>query len=277
MIKITTDSCSDLSQNLIDAHHLDVIPLHVLVNGKDHHDNELTLNQLFTSVEATGDLPITAAPSVKEFIRFFDVPEDLVYIGLSAQLSATFQNACLAAEQLQKENLFLIDAQNLSTGIGLLVLKADDLRQDGLTAPDIAEEIKATRARVKTSFVIDTMDYLYKGGRCSGLAAFVGSMLQIRPIISVRPDGTLGVRHKVRGSRKKALDTLLSDFKTSLPGVDLTRVFVTHTGCDQDAAYLSQELTSLAAIEHVHITLAGATIASHCGPNTIGILYIESK
>ncbi len=274
MIHIATDSCADLSQPLIDAHDLHVIPLHVMVKGNDYHDNDLTLQDLFTSVEDTGDLPKTAAPSVQEFITFFNEADDVIYIGLSSKLSATFHNANLAAEQLKKSNLHLVDALNLSTGIGLLALKANDLRIAGKSTPEIVAEITALRPQVKTAFVIDTMDYLYKGGRCSGLAAFVGSVLKIRPIISVRPEGTLGVKHKVRGSRKKALDTLLADFKADLPQVDLTRVFVTHTGCHDDADYLAQSLKGLAPIEEVHITLAGATIASHCGPDTIGILYI---
>ena len=123
--------------------------------------------------------------------------------------------------------------------------------------------------------MIDTMDFLYKGGRCTSLQAFVGSMLKIRPVIHVLPDGKLGILDKVRGTRKKALDALLDRFKSDLPEIDLTRVFVTHTGCDADADYLVDTLKQLAAVENVHITLAGATIASHCGPDTIGILYLK--
>ncbi len=275
MLNIITDSCADLSQPLIDAHQLCVIPLHVLVDGQDHHDNDLTLAQLFSSVEKTGELPKTAAPSVKEFLSVFDSPDPVVYIGLSSQLSATMSNAHLAANQLGKEDLYLVDSLNLSTGIGLLALKAADLRDEGLNAQAIVHEIEDTRPKVRTAFVIDTMDYLYKGGRCSGLQAVVGSMLKIRPVIHVREDGALGVLDKVRGSRKKALDRLLDGFRKDLPAIDLRRVFVTHTGCEQDAEYLVEGLKGLAEIENIHITLAGATIASHCGPNTIGILYIK--
>lgn len=275
MLNITTDSCADLSQPLIDAHHLRVIPLHVLVRGQDHHDNDLTLAQLFSSVNQTGELPKTAAPSVQEFTAFFDSLDPVVYIGLSSELSATMANAHLAANQLGKEDLYLVDSLNLSTGIGLLALKAADLRDEGLNAQAIVHEIEDTRPKVRTAFVIDTMDYLYKGGRCSGLQAVVGSMLKIRPVIHVREDGALGVLDKVRGSRKKALDRLLDGFRKDLPAIDLRRVFVTHTGCEQDAEYLVEGLKGLAEIENIHITLAGATIASHCGPNTIGILYIK--
>lgn len=276
MLNILIDSCADLSQHLINARGLRAIPLHVLVHGKDHHDNELSLNELFSSVIETGDLPKTAAPSVKEFIDFFDIQGPQVYVGLSSQLSATMANAQMASDQLGKSDLHLVDSHNLSTGISLLALKATDLRDQGKSAEEIVTTIKALRPKVKTAFVIDTMDYLYKGGRCTGLQAFVGSMLQIRPVIHVRQDGTLGVLDKVRGSRKKALDRLLQGFADDLPEIDLTRVFVTHTGCDDDAAYLVEELQKLANLKAIHVTLAGATIASHCGLETIGVLYLKN-
>ncbi len=275
MIYIKTDSCADLGQPLLDAHQISSIPLHVLVNGEDHFDDDLTLEFLFSSVDQTGELPKTAAPSVQEFIDFFSVPDPIVYIGLSSQLSATMDNAVLAKEQMGQEELHLIDSLNLSTGIGLLTLKAADLRDAGLSADEITPEILAARDKVRTAFVIDTMDYLYKGGRCTALQAIFGSMLKIRPIIHVRQDGTLGVLDKVRGSRKKALEHLLNGFKNDLPDVDLTRVFVTHSGCPEDAEYLAEKLKSLADIQEVLITIAGSTIGSHCGPNTIGILYLQ--
>lgn len=269
MIYLTTDSCADLGQPLLDAHGISSIPLHVLVNGEDHFDDDLTLNFLFSSVDQTGELPKTAAPSVQEFIDFFSVSEPIVYIGLSSQLSATMANAKLALEQLGRDDIHLIDSLNLSTGIGLLVLKAADLRDAGLDAEKISTAIEAARAKVRTAFVIDTMDYL------TALQAIFGSMLKIRPMINVRPDGTLGVLDKVRGSRKKALDRLLSGFKDDLPDVDLTRVFVTHSGCQEDADYLSGKLREMAEIKDVLITVAGSTIGSHCGPNAIGILYLK--
>ena len=274
MLNILTDSCADLGQPLLDAYGVNFIPLHVLVNGVDHLDSQYPITELFKSVSETGELPKTAAPSVKELQSFFDRKEDILYIGLSSQLSATMSNAQLAKDLMSKADLHLIDSLNLSTGIGLLVLKAVDLMNEGTSTEEIIAEIEATRPKVRTAFVIDTMDYLYKGGRCTALQAIFGSMLQIRPVIHVREDGSLGVLDKVRGSRKKALDRLLKRFETDLPNVDLTRVFVTHSGCIEDAKYLAGELNNMAEIEDVHITTAGATIASHCGPNTIGILYI---
>jgi DegV family protein with EDD domain len=274
MINILTDSCADLSQPLLEAHAIRMIPLHVLVSDKDFYDNQISLEELYQSVNETSELPKTAAPSVQEFMEFFDLEGPSIYIGLSSKLSATMQNATLAAQQIKKPDLFLLDSLNLSTGIGLLALKAADLRDAGKSLNDILQEIDTTRSKVKTSFVIDTMEYLHKGGRCTGLQAFVGSLLKIRPIIHVQADGTLAVLDKVRGSRKKALDVLLSKFEADLPNMDLTRIFVTHSGCVEDAAYLAKEIKNLRIVADVNITMAGATIASHCGPDTIGILYI---
>lgn len=275
MLNISTDSCADLSQELIDAHGLRVISLHVLANGKDYLDTDLSLEQLFSSVYQTGELPKTAAPSVNEFIDFFKEEDPNIYIGLSSQLSATMQDATLALAQLDRSDISLIDSLNLSTGIGLLALKAADMRDEGKEAAEIVQEINNLRQKVCTAFVIDTMDFLYKGGRCSGLQAFVGSMLKIRPIIHVMPDGKLGVHDKIRGSRKKALDALIYRFESDLPDIDLTRVFVTHTGCEEDANYLVTQLKSISPAVNILKTLAGATIASHCGPNTIGVLYLK--
>ncbi len=271
---ILTDSCADLSQDLISSYNLRVIPLHVLINNNDYLDGELSIQNLFDNVTKTGQLPKTAAPSILEFENFFDVNDELLYIGLSSKLSATLHNATLALEQLDNSSIHLVDSLNLSTGIGLLAIRAAELLDQGVSVIDVAQKIIALRSKVRTAFVIDTMEYLHKGGRCTGMQAIVGTMLKIRPIIHVQSDGTLAVLDKVRGSRKKALNVLLDKFKADLPTIDLTRVFVTHSGCVDDAEYLVRELNQIADIKNIHTTVAGATIASHCGPNTIGILYL---
>lgn len=276
MVIICTDSCADLSAELLRERNIKVIPLQVLVDGKNIKDGELTLEELFASVVRTGQLPKTSAPSIADFTEFFSGRDEIVFIGISEKLSATLQSARLAAQDQNDRKIYIVDSKNLSTGIGLQVLKAADLRDKGMVAEQIIRELNTFTDRVRSSFVIDTMEYLYKGGRCSGLQALVGSLLQIRPIISVQSDGTLGVKHKIRGTRMKALNTMLADFKADLPGVDMQRVFVTHTNCPEDVDYLVEELKQLAPIENVLITTAGATIASHCGPRTIGILYLKA-
>lgn len=137
---------------------------------------------------------------------------------------------------------------------------------------EIEAILNEAKIKIITSFVIDTLDYIYMGGRCTVVQHVVGSLLKIRPIIEVFHDGTLGIKEKVNGSRKKALDTLLVSFKNKLPNIDLHRVFITHTFCEEDANYLKEELLKLAPIEEICLSTANATIASHCGPNTIGIL-----
>ncbi len=275
MIDITTDSCSDLSPEIITQRNIRVLPLQVFINNQNFRDGDVSPQQLFKMVEESGNLPKTAAPSIAEFAEFFKTPGETIYIGISSKLSATLPNSILALDLLDSnKKVYIVDSLNLSTGIGLLVLKAADLRDAGWSAPQIWEEIQRWVPKVRTSFIIDTMEYLYKGGRCTALQAIVGSVLKIRPIIEVRSDGTLGVKEKIRGSRLKGLNTMLEDFKSHLPNVDPARAFVTHTGCDDDAAYLAEEIRKTGAVQEVIITTAGATISSHCGPNTIGILYM---
>lgn len=274
MISILTDSCCDLSQELIDRYNVKVIPLHVSLGEKSYRDGvEITRDQLFDYVKQTGQLPKTSAISLAEAKEFFSGFEEMIFIGIGSQLSATMQSAILAKGELPKKQIYPVDSQNLSSGIGLLVLKAAEMAKAGVPTENIVMEIEQTVPKVRTAFVIDTLEYLYKGGRCSAVTNLIGSVLHIRPVIAVR-DGTLGVKDKIGGSRKKALDSLLVDFKKNLPIIDLHRVFITSTGCDEDAEYLKKELQAIATIEEIDVTYAGATISSHCGPNTIGILYL---
>jgi len=277
MITILTDSCADLNQALISRFAIHTISLTVFINEKIYHDGiDLSLPELYRQVEISGELPKTSAPSVAEFLTFFQsFPGDLIYTGISSQLSVTYQNAFLAAENLPERNIHVIDSKNLSTGIGLLVLKAADLRDQGLPADEIVKGIQALLPKVHTSFMVDTLEYLYKGGRCSAVENIVGSLLKIRPVLEVKTDGSLGIKEKTRGTRKKALGYLLDGFKAHLPNVDLQRVFVTHSGCDEDGEFLASELRNIAPIQEIYITTAGCTISSHCGPGTIGILYLE--
>ena len=274
MLEIITDSCSDLTSELIQRRNIKVIPLHVLVGGMDTRDGEMPTQSLFDSVNATGKLPQTSAPAVSEFIDYFSGGNEILFIGISEKLSGTLKNANLAAQELPKADIHIIDSKNLSTGIGLLVLKAADMRDLGLDSNQIITQLTRMAPKVRTSFVIDTMEYLYRGGRCSGLQALAGSILKIRPIISVQVDGTLAVKHKSRGSRMQAMNMMLEDLKADLHGVDSKRIFVTHSNCPKDADFLVDEISQLAAFDNILVTTAGATIASHCGPDTIGILYL---
>ncbi len=275
MTRIVTDSCCDLSQELINHFQIDVVPLGVFINDVTYRDGiDIHTPELFQEVENSGVLPKTSAPSIATFAEHFQGPEDKIYIGISSKLSASNQNAILAKDLLKKENLYIIDSLNLSTGIGLLVLAAAEMAESGINAADIVNKLSLIVSKVHTSFVIDTLNYLHKGGRCSGTELLIGSLLKIRPVIEVRSDGTLGVQKKISGSRKKALNSMVEDFKADLANIDNHRIFVTHTLCNDDAIFLKDELSKLGQFNEICITVAGSTIASHCGPNTIGILYL---
>lgn len=276
MVELFTDSCCDLNAEQIAEYRLHVIPLYVHFNDQTYLDGvTITPPQLFELVKQTGVLPKTSAPSMPTFAAQFAQADEAVYVGISSMLSASIQNAVLAKTELDRSNIYVVDSLTLSSAIGLLTLKAAQLRDEGRSASEIVAGVTAWVPKTNCSFVIDTLDYLYMGGRCSSMSHLIGSVLKIRPIIEVNKNGTLGVKTKVGGSRKKALKTLLDDFKSNVSNIDMQRVFITHTYCDDDANELKAELLKIAPIEEVCISYAGATIASHCGPNTIGILYFD--
>ncbi len=273
---IFTDSTSDLSTALVERHQLRVIPLAVHLNGDSYRDGvDLSPDQLFALIEARGVLPTTSAPAIGDFVTAFsENGKDGVFIGISSRLSATLNNARLATEALPEKHVRLVDSLTLSSAIGLLALKAADMRDAGADAAEIQTAVEALRPKVRMSFALETMKYLHMGGRCTGLQSLMASVLKIRPIIAGMPDGTLGLKAKVRGNRARVLEALLQDFEQALPDVDLQRVFVTHAAAADDAAYLAEKLAALAPIQEIHITTAGAVISSHCGPGTVGILYL---
>ncbi len=276
MIKIVTDSTSDLGEQLTSKYNIQVIPLLVNINNSTYKDGvDISPSEIFSLVNKTGELPKTAPPSVVDYTSVFDCPDDVFFIGISSKLSASMANAKIAADNLKKQNIRIVDSLNLSTGIGLLILHAADMRDEGKSIDEIETTIKQLVPKVHTSFVIDTLTYLHMGGRCTAVQALVGSLLKLRPVIEVRADGTLGVKDKVGGSRKKALTSMLESYKKDLPLIDLRRVFVTHSGCDDDAQFLAHEIKKISNPQEVLITTAGAVVSSHCGPDTIGILYLK--
>jgi len=275
LVKIIADSTSDLTPELIQQFDLEIIPLSVFINGKDYLDGlEITSSKLFELVEITNEFPKTSAPSIELYRSVFSRYSDLVYIGISSKLSASMQSSLIALEATDQDHKITIDSKNLSTGIGLLVLKAAEMSRNGKTVSEISNQISDLIPKVHTSFVIDTLDYLRKGGRCSAMEHLAASLLRIRPVIEVRKDGTLGVREKLGGSRKKALLSLVDEMLSHGQELDPQRVFITHCACVEDAQFLKTEIETLNLFGEILITEAGTTIASHCGPKTIGILYM---
>jgi DegV family protein with EDD domain len=275
MLTIVTDSTSDLGAELLKRYQIQIIPLYVQHLGKTFRDGiDIDNPMLFGMVERTHDLPKTSAASIGDFMQVFTETSECVCLTISSALSATYQNAVIAQEQISRNGIRVVDSLNLSSGIGLMALRAAEMRDRGCTVDEIDRTITALRSKVHTSFVLETLEYVYMGGRCSAIQNFASSLLKIRPVLEVCPDGTLGVKDKIRGSRKKALDSMLKDLRQNLPILDRQRIFVTHTDCPEDAEYLRGEIQKLANPGEIHITVAGSVISSHCGPKTIGILYL---
>lgn len=277
-VKIFTDSTSDLTAQIINDADISIVPLYVNFEDKTYMDGvNISTSELYERVEEYGKLPKTSAASPDDFYRafkpFIDKGDDIVFIGISSKLSSQIQNAHIAAGEFPEGRVHVIDSLNLSSGIGLLVLKAADYAKQGFSAVEIAEKIKEIVPKIKTAFVIDTLEYLYKGGRCSGMENLVGSMLKLRPIVSVA-DGKMVPTQKVMGRRERALNAMLNTVLKQKDSIDSDRVMVTHS-MSKDADYLKEELQKNIEVKEIIETQAGCVISSHCGPNTIGILYIE--
>lgn len=279
-IKIFADSTCDLPTSWIKDYEIGIVPLYVTFEDTNYRDGvDLKTEQLYAKVDASGKLPKTAAPSPADFISAFapyvSEGRQILYISLSSELSSTYQNALIAAGEFPDGQVTVFDSLNLSTGIGLQVMKAVRAADEGKTVPEIVSLLERIRPKVETEFVIDSLDYLYKGGRCSGMQNLVGSLLRIRPVIKVI-DGKMTPAYKIRGSREKALDQLLNNALSRAGEMDNDLIFVTHSLADEDALLLQNELQARTGAREVAISSAGCVISSHCGAKTIGILYTKA-
>jgi len=277
-IKLVTDSTSDLSPELLKKHDIEVVPLHVIFKDKDYRDNiDLKTQDMYKIVKETNSLPKTAAASPGEFTevfqKFLDQGYEIIFIGIGKNFSATYQSAHTAKQSLGSDLIHLIDSANLSSGTGLLVLKAAKYRDEGLNALEIKHKVEALVPKVRSQFVIDTLEYLYKGGRLNALATAFGTMLKIKPIIKVR-DGLMAVGKKGRGSVKAAVDIMLNEAFIEKEAIDEDFLMITHSLAYDNAEYIKERLCAELKIKNVYETDAGCVISSHCGRGTIGILYI---
>ncbi|MCM1514427.1 MAG: DegV family protein [Anaeroplasma bactoclasticum] len=278
-VAILSDSTCDLVATLLDAYRIDTIPLHVNFGESSYDDGvNITLEELYHKVEKEGNLPTTSACSYGEtksfFQRYLNDGYDIVYTGISSKMSVTFQVATLVREELDTTRIFVVDSGNLSTGIGLLLLKAARMRDEGLSAREIATQLEEIVPRVKSQFVIDTMDYLYKGGRCTAVQFAFSKVLRVKPMIVVR-EKTMQVGAKFIGNITKAQRGMTNMFLKDFDKIDKEFVFITHTFAYEGANYIRSLIENVAEkIEHIYETVAGCVIGSHCGKNTIGILYI---
>ena len=280
-VMIIADSTCDLNKDYLKENNIVILPLHVSFPGddKDYLDGvDLDAETVYKKVEEIGNTPKTGAANVNQFIELFqkyiDENYDIIYTGIGSGLSSSYQNAVLASQEFPEGRIEIVDSQNLSTGTGLLVCKMVDFRNEGLDVHQIAEKVRELVPLVSAKFCIDRLDYLHKGGRCSGMTKLFAHLLNLHPVAKVI-NGKLTVYKTPRGKYRKAVDAQIQEFLEDLPNIDLTRVFVTDSGhMDGEDEYVIQELSKHMDPSKIIHTIAGCVISSHCGPKTIGILYI---
>ena len=281
MVKIFTDSTSDLSKELLEKYNIGVIPLYIHLGDKEYKDGEeIGIQDAFKWSDENKTTPKTAACSVDDVVKavepYKESGDDVIIFTISGEMSSTLQVMRMAAEEMEYEDhVFVIDSRNLSTGIGLLIMEAAVMAEDGKSAEEIVAKVNEYIPKSRASFVIDTLVYLARGGRCSAVAALVGGMLNIKPKIVVK-DGAMGVDKKYRGPYKKVILQYAKDLEPQMLNAKKDRVFVTHTPCDDGIVEsVVDYVKSLNYFDEVIVTEAGTTIGSHCGPNTLGVLFIE--
>ena len=280
MIRIVSDSTCDLSPELVERFNISILPLHVYLGDKEYKDGvDITLPEIFSWSDEHKTTPKTSAPSIEDAVELFqsiiDNGDEIIAFSISDTMSTSGNVMRLAAEEIEAEDkISVIDSQNLSTGIGLLVCKAAEFVAEGLNRAETVKRIEELRPKVRASFVVNTLTYLYRGGRCSGLAALAGSALKLHPRIEV-VDGNMRPGRKFRGKYKNVVLNYVKDMEESMMHVDPTRVFITFTGVDKEIEDSVREyVESLGKFNEICITNAGATVASHCGYGTLGVLFI---
>lgn len=277
-IKITADSSCDLSRALIEKNNFAILPVHITLGDKEYSDaRDISQDEFYKFLKENPVLPKTSANNPVEFEEFFreQLSSDggydaIIHFAISSKFSTLYQNA-LTAAQLFADKVFVIDSLSLSTGVGLQMLYAKELVDKGLSAAEVFEKVKERRGAVQASFVIDKLDYLHKGGRCSGVAKFSASLLQIKPIIVLR-DGEMKVGSKLMGKFEKIVPKYVDYILLNFPNIDRTRCFITHTPISNEIVDgIRERIKNI--FDEVIETDAGCTVGTHCGPNTIGILY----
>lgn len=279
-IVITSDSTTDLGPALLERYGISVLPLGVTLGDKAFKDGvDITPDDIYKYHDTTGELPKTTATNVGEctefFSKFVNEGKTVIHFTISSDMSSTYNNSCIAAEELG--NVYVVDTRNLSSGGGLLVLAAEDMIEQGLEAEEIVKRVNELAGKVDASFVINSLEYLYKGGRCSALSMLGANLLKLKPCIEVK-NGKMGVGKKYRG---KFSDVLLEYVKERLADKDdivTNRVFITHAGCDEETVKAVTELVKkLVSFDEVFVTKASCTISSHCGADTLGVLFVRKS
>jgi len=282
-VAIIADTTCDLSVELKERYQIKTFPLHIHLGDKEYSDGvDISPDDIYRWSDENKATPKTSAISPAEATDVLETAlntaESVICFCISDQMSSTGNVLRLAVQELEAEDkVFVVDSKSLSTGIGLQIIEAAILAEQGMEAKEIVEKIKNITPRVRASFVVDTLTYLHRGGRCSGLAALAGGALKLHPLISVI-DGKMLPGKKYRGKMNRVLIEYVKDMEEELKLAKADRVFITHSGCDKEIIdAVKAELTALGRFEEILITRAGSVVTSHCGPGTLGVLFIAGE
>ena len=279
-IRITADSTCDLSESLLQKYEISILPLNIVLDMKSYSDGEeISPDEIYAWSEKMHKTPKTAAVAYDRALEmasaFQKNGDEMIFFGISESMSTTCNVMRMVKEELNYTGMYVIDSQNLSTGIGLQVLRAAELAGQGLAAQEIVTQIEQERGRVRASFVVERLDYLAMGGRCSSVVALFGGKLKLKPRIEVT-GGKMEAGKKYRGNQDKVILKYVHDMEMQLRQADPHRIFITHSGCEEAVIRSVEEyLKDLHHFEEILITRAGGVISSHCGPGTLGVLFYE--
>ena len=277
-IKILSDSTCDLPQDLLNQYNITLAPLTVVKNDQAFKDGvDIFPSDIFAHVAAGGALCSTSACSVGEYADLFEKYsadyDAIIHISLGSGFSSSYQNACVAASDF--DNVYCVDSMNLSTGQAFIVLKAVELAASGMEPKAIVEALNDLVPKVESSFLVDKLDYLAKGGRCSAVAALGANLLNLKPCIEVR-DGKMSMVKKYRGNYAKCLASYVKDRLADRQDIDRDTLFVTQTSVPDDCYRAVMDAVSAHGhFSTVYETTAGCTVSCHCGPGTLGVLFLK--
>lgn len=277
-IKITSDSTCDLSAEQLQQHNIQLLPMCISMGDKLLRDGvEITPDDIYAHVDAGGDICTTSALNFTDYSDCFtplsQEYDAVIHINISAEFSSCYQNAVLASQEF--DNVYVVDSRNLSTGHGHVVLRAAELAESGMDVKDIVAELNNFTAKVDASFILSRLDYMKKGGRCSSVVALGANLLHLRPCIEV-VNGKMQVGKKYRGSFEKCVDQYIRDRLAHPENLDLSRIFITHSGVADSALETTRRaVEDCASFQEILVTRAGCTVSSHCGPGTLGILFLH--
>lgn len=280
-IRILADSTCDLGDELLHNYEIDILPLYIMLGERSGKDGlEIKPDDIYDWAEANHETPKTSAIAITDAIKAIEkyktTNDDIIFFGISEDMSSTCHVMRMAAEELDySDHVYVINSKNLSTGIGLLIIHAAELINEGKSLSEIMEVIDQLREKVRASFVIDTLTYLYRGGRCSPMTALIGNTLRLKPKIVVE-NGKMDVGGKYRGKQSVVVRHYVKDLEEQLRNAEPGRVFITHSGIDDGIVQEVKEyLLGMDYFKEVLVTRAGGVVSSHCGPGTLGVLFIE--